>query len=157
MAQNRRLIDANQIPYHKSGFPKAGGGVDSGMDWAFREDVDSLPTVDAVEVVRIAALKREILQRMDEFIAEYWRLSESLDDHFGGKAAAMEVARRLVNAALTGLRSYEAEPVRRGRWEFGSTLGHSWMKCSNCLHSQSGWAGTFSYCPNCGAKMDLEV
>ena len=46
-----RLIDANEITYHKSGFPK-GDGFDSRLDWAFREDIDKLPTVDAVEVVR---------------------------------------------------------------------------------------------------------
>lgn len=45
-----RLIDANEITYHKSGFPK-GDGFDSRLDWAFREDIDKLPTVDAVEVV----------------------------------------------------------------------------------------------------------
>ena len=50
MANGKRLIDANKVPYHKSGFPK-GDGFDSGLDWAFREDIDKLPTVDAVEVV----------------------------------------------------------------------------------------------------------
>ena len=50
MASKERLIDANKIPYHKSGFPK-GDGFDSSLDWAFREDVDKIPTVDAVEVV----------------------------------------------------------------------------------------------------------
>ncbi len=51
MATEKRLIDANRIPYHKSGFPK-GDGFDSRLDWAFREDIDKQPTVDAVEVVR---------------------------------------------------------------------------------------------------------
>lgn len=50
MASEKRLIDANKIPYHQSGFPK-GDGFDSGLDWAFREDIDKIPTVDAVEVV----------------------------------------------------------------------------------------------------------
>lgn len=45
-----RLIDANKISYHKSGFPK-GDGFDSGLDWSFREDIDKLPTVDAAPVV----------------------------------------------------------------------------------------------------------
>lgn len=47
----KRLIDASKIIYHKSGFPK-GDGSDGRLDWAFREDIDNLPTVDAVEVVR---------------------------------------------------------------------------------------------------------
>lgn len=48
----------------------------------------------------------------------------------------------------------EAEPVRCGRWIFGNTNTSSWMKCSECLKSQSGQTATFSYCPNCGARMD---
>ena len=47
-----------------------------------------------------------------------------------------------------------AQPVRHGKWIFGSTLGHSWMKCSECCVSQDGQTLCFSYCPNCGAKMD---
>ena len=49
----------------------------------------------------------------------------------------------------------EAEPVRHGKWIFGETKGHSWMKCNQCLKSQSGHTACFAYCPDCGAKMDL--
>ena len=49
-----------------------------------------------------------------------------------------------------------AQPARHGKWIFGSTLGHSWMKCSECCVSQDGQTLCFSYCPNCGAKMDAE-
>ena len=45
-------------------------------------------------------------------------------------------------------------PVKHGHWIFGETMGHSWMKCSECCKSQSGQTLTFTYCPNCGAKMD---
>lgn len=48
----------------------------------------------------------------------------------------------------------DAEPVRHGKWIYGSTLGHSWMKCSECCVSQNGQTLCFSYCPNCGARMD---
>lgn len=47
----------------------------------------------------------------------------------------------------------EAEPVKHGHWIFGNTKGHSWMKCSECCVSQNGQTATFTYCPNCGAKM----
>ena len=40
-----------------------------------------------------------------------------------------------------------------GKWIFGSTMGHSWMKCSECCKSQDGQTLCFTYCPNCGAKM----
>ena len=55
----------------------------------------------------------------------------------------------------------EAEPVRRGRWiDYKSrdwSGGGAW-KCSSCGYGYS-WAGyheanEFSYCPNCGAKME---
>lgn len=47
------------------------------------------------------------------------------------------------------------DPVVHGRWIFGTTLNHDWMKCSECLKSQTQTL-VFSYCPNCGAKMDKE-
>ena len=47
----------------------------------------------------------------------------------------------------------DAEPVRHGYWILGQTMGHSWMKCSECCVSQDGQTATFTYCPNCGAKM----
>lgn len=61
------------------------------------------PTVDAVEVSRIKEAKQNLLQIIDEFIAEYRHISESSVDHFGGKADAMETARRLVDNALTAI------------------------------------------------------
>ena len=45
---------------------------------------------------------------------------------------------------------------RHGKWIFGATMGHSWMKCSECCKSQSGQTACFTYCPNCGARMDGE-
>ncbi len=42
-------------------------------------------------------------------------------------------------------------------WVFGSTKGHSWMKCSNCLHSHEWQTAIFNYCPICGARMSEDV
>ncbi len=44
--------------------------------------------------------------------------------------------------------------VRHGRWEIvkGSN-GKEKMVCTNCRHQQDLYS-TFTYCPNCGAKMD---
>ena len=45
-------------------------------------------------------------------------------------------------------------PERKtAHWVFGNTMGHSWMKCSECCVSQSGQTGCWTYCPNCGAEM----
>lgn len=46
-----------------------------------------------------------------------------------------------------------AQPVKRGRWFFGTSNHCEWMKCSECYHSQTP-TGVFVYCPNCGARMD---
>ena len=48
-----------------------------------------------------------------------------------------------------------AVEVVHGWWIFGHTIGRAWMKCSECLKSQMP-NGCFTYCPNCGAKMDGE-
>lgn len=46
----------------------------------------------------------------------------------------------------------DVEPVRHGRWERYST---TMMECSLCGKHTA--RHKFNYCPNCGAKMDLEV
>lgn len=57
----------------------------------------------------------------------------------------------------------EVEPVRHGRWiDYKSrdwSGGGAW-KCSSCGYGYS-WAGyheanEFSYCPNCGARMEAQ-
>ena len=63
--------------------------------------------------------------------------------------ADRDVAQDLLDQAP----SVDAEPVRHGRWIYGITLNHEWKKCSECLVSQDIF-GCFTYCPNCGAKMD---
>lgn len=114
MESEKRLIDANALldeireskdrHHHTEREISANHHMEHD---AFMDLVDFAPTVDAVDVARIETVKQEILQRMDLFIAEYKRISGSTIDHFGGKADAMETARRLVNAALTDLCSYE--------------------------------------------------
>lgn len=49
----------------------------------------------------------------------------------------------------------EAEPVRRGRWEYSREL--KWMICSICGAGAEGNHGEpvkTKYCPACGARMD---
>ena len=50
----------------------------------------------------------------------------------------------------------DVAPVRHGDWEIvlGSN-GKEYMVCTCCRVSQD-LTGVFSYCPNCGAKMDGE-
>lgn len=49
-----------------------------------------------------------------------------------------------------------AEPVRHGKWIFESIRGHAVMTCSECCKVQDGQTLCFTYCPNCGARMDEE-
>lgn len=48
----------------------------------------------------------------------------------------------------------DVAPVRHGKWEIvvGSN-GKEYMVCTGC-RKQQDLTGVFSYCPNCGAKMD---
>ena len=48
----------------------------------------------------------------------------------------------------------DVAPVRHGKWEIvvGSN-GNEYMVCTCCRVSQD-LTGVFTYCPNCGAKMD---
>ena len=47
----------------------------------------------------------------------------------------------------------DAVEVVHGGWVFGTANHREYMKCSVCLKSQTP-TGVFTYCPNCGAKMD---
>ena len=70
------------------------------------------------------------------------------------QAAALDVARGLIMAAPT----IKAEPVAHGRWEDGEAT-HGYKRCSyckNCYIAESVPLRKWNYCPQCGAKMDLE-
>lgn len=68
-----------------------------------QEFLDNIPTAEVIEVSKVKEAKQDLLQIVDEFIAEYRHISQSSLDYFGGKAEAMETARRLINARLTDL------------------------------------------------------
>ena len=78
----------------------------------------------------------------------------------------LEMSRRNANSlgkAHMELNQMYAEITRNAperktaHWVFGNTMGHSWMKCSECCVSQSGQTGCWTYCPNCGAEMKGET
>lgn len=56
--------------------------------------------------------------------------------------------------AIGDLPAADVATVRHGRWEIviGSN-GKEYMVCTCCRVSQD-LTGVFTYCPNCGAKMD---
>ena len=65
-----------------------------------------------------------------------------------------EYARVIVPNTIKNMPAADVAPVRHGRWEIvvGSN-GKEYMVCTCCRVSQD-LTGVFSYCPNCGAKMD---
>lgn len=68
-------------------------------------EIQDMDSVDAVEVARIKETKQYVLQVLDTLIETDKPLYEMTSDnsYYGGKLAAFEIARRLVNAALTDL------------------------------------------------------
>lgn len=48
------------------------------------------------------------------------------------------------------------EPVKHGRWKGKPIAGYSTVRCSVCGEVYTENNGRWLYCPNCGAKMDLE-
>lgn len=53
------------------------------------------------------------------------------------------------------LPAVDAEPVRHGKWVCHEDDIMSWYECSLCGCEAFDVHGA-NYCPNCGAKMDLE-
>ena len=53
----------------------------------------------------------------------------------------------------------DAVPVRHGKWSrhtLGSTSGYGTTVMHQCSECESMTISRFRYCPNCGAKMDVE-
>ena len=59
-----------------------------------------------------------------------------------------------VDCILKAIPAADVAPVRHGRWEIvvGSN-GKEYMVCTCCRVSQD-LTGVFTYCPNCGCRMD---
>ena len=59
-----------------------------------------------------------------------------------------------VDCILKSIPAADVAPVRHGEWEIviGSN-GKEYMVCTCCRVSQD-LTGVFTYCPNCGSKMD---
>ena len=60
----------------------------------------------------------------------------------------------VVISDIKGMKAADVDPVRHGRWlPFHSTAAGDIQYCSAC---EIGCTWKPNYCPNCGAKMDLE-
>lgn len=65
------------------------------------------------------------------------------------------VAIKVVEGVADKCKAADVVEVRHGEWEIviGSN-GKEKMVCTNCRHQQD-LASTFTYCPNCGARMSV--
>lgn len=68
--------------------------------------------------------------------------------------SSLTMTRSSLIDSISKLPAADVAPVRHGRWEIvvGSN-GKEHMVCTRCRVSQD-LTGVFTYCPNCGAKMD---
>ena len=81
-------------------------------------------------------------------------LYETAMNNSGGASLMCEdIAENRLETWLGLVPTVDAEPVKRGRWEFAFMLYGSVKisKCSVCEHLDDLES---NYCPNCGAKMD---
>ena len=65
-----------------------------------------------------------------------------------------ELSKELMKA-INHAPTVDAAPVKHGRWVEETDRVNHWH-CSNCIVVWGVTHRAFKYCPNCGAKMDLE-
>ena len=80
-------------------------------------------------------------------------LLELAHNHVGGTVDCNDIAR---------FPAVDAEPVRHGRWEWADD---GYLRCGECTqkaptttqYQDEPIQTATNYCPNCGARMDVEV
>lgn len=93
------------------------------------------------------ALLKEFESRQEQQISNYC-------DCFLNDAHELSTEWNCVEDMVDNAPTIEAEPVRHGMWEAYPSDGY--MRCSNCRVEYLKMKILWSYCPHCGAKMDLK-
>ena len=90
---------------------------------------------------------------MNEYIKREYAIDAVLDVYYD--TPDIDLSSEKFEAAILKIPVADVAPVRHGKWEIvvGSN-GKEYMVCTCCRVSQD-LTGVFTYCPNCGAKMDL--
>ena len=106
----------------------------------------------ASENERAATGMAEYIEReaISEEIRKYYYKNPPNFSYGEGFDRGLDRAQR----AILDAPAADVAPVRHGEWEIvvGSN-GKEYMVCTCCRVSQD-LTGVFTYCPNCGAKMD---
>ena len=91
---------------------------------------------------------------MDEYIKKSYAVDAVLDVYYN--TSDIDLSGGKFEAAILKIPVADVAPVRHERWEIvvGSD-GKEHIVCTGC-RKQQDLTGVFSYCPNCGCKMDLE-
>ena len=89
---------------------------------------------------------------MNEYIKREYAIDAVLDVYYD--TPDIDLSGEKFEAAIRKIQAANVAPVRHGKWEIvvGSN-GKEYMVCTRCRVSQD-LTGVFTYCPNCGAKMD---
>ena len=81
-------------------------------------------------------------------------------DRIGSVAMVWHNVHAHVCSIIDAQEGSDAEPVRHGRWIKENIRAKSYLRLCTACRKISYFCGTgcsYNYCPNCGAKMDLEV
>ena len=94
--------------------------------------------------IELEALKNRFAKRL------VWLKKDIHDEYSLGLYDGCEYDTKLIDEIPTA----DVAPVRHGEWEIvvGSN-GKEYMVCTCCRVSQD-LTGVFTYCPNCGCRMD---
>ena len=88
---------------------------------------------------------------MDEYIKKSYAVNAVLDVYYD--TPDIDLSGEKFEAAIRKIQAADVAPVRHGRWVY--PIGMAWnYVCSEC--GKSIGVIKHKYCPNCGAKMDLE-
>ena len=89
---------------------------------------------------------------MDKYIEREYAVDAVLDVYYD--TPDIDLSGEKFEAAVRKIQAADVSPVRHAMWEVvvGSD-GKEHMVCTGC-RKQQDLTGVFSYCPNCGCRMD---
>lgn len=107
-------------------------------------------------------MRHELRRAVHEMAHEAGEGGLTMAEYIGREATLKEVESAIMwgctavglYEVIENIPATDVVPVRRGQWEIvvGSN-GKEYMACTCCRVSQD-LTGVFTYCPNCGCRMD---
>ena len=93
-------------------------------------------------------------------MAEYIELENAIAWFMPYAHAGESIDADVVISDIKGMKAADVAPVRHGRWlgwgKSGTPTYENYGTCSVCGEDAEIYTEHRNYCPNCGAKMDLE-